>query len=323
MLNNNLKAVMNKQIRNYSISVEKIVRTDESCFSNLLNFPYPASFIDDLPSFPGMRMAYIDAPATSTPNGKVALCLHGEPSWSYLYRKMIPKLQAAGYRVVAPDLFGFGRSDKPIDETWYQFETHRASLLEFIEHLDLNKILLVVQDWGGLLGLTLPHEASERYGQLLVMNTTLATGDVPLSQGFKDWRAFMASQQNFDCAKLFSRACPHLSKSETQAYSAPFSTVESLAGVRRFPALVPEYLDSPGASISRDARQFWRTQWRGQSFMAIGMADPVLGTSVMQALRTIIRDCPEPMMIENGGHFLQEWQSEHNPIVENAIESWS
>jgi pimeloyl-ACP methyl ester carboxylesterase len=310
-------------MKNYTISKEKIVRTDESCFSNLPSFSYVPSFIDNLPSFLGMRMAYIDAPAIGTPNGKIALCLHGEPSWSYLYRKMIPKLQAAGYRVVAPDLFGFGRSDKPVDDNWYQFETHRASLLEFIEYLGLNKILLAVQDWGGLLGLTLPHEASERYDQLLVMNTTLATGDVPLSQGFKDWRTFMASQQNFDCAKLFARACPHLSAAETQAYSAPYITVESLAGVRRFPALVPEHIDSPGASTSRDARQFWQAQWRGQSFMAIGMADPVLGTSVMHALRKIIRDCPEPMMIESGGHFLQEWQSEHNPIVETAIRSWS
>jgi pimeloyl-ACP methyl ester carboxylesterase len=310
-------------MKNYSVSAQQMIRTDESAFANLPNFPYSASYIEKLPSFPGLRMAYIDVPATSNPNGKVALCLHGEPSWSFLYRKMIPKLQAAGYRVIAPDLFGFGRSDKPIDEAWFQFDTHRASLLEFIEQLDLKNILMIVQDWGGLLGLTLPHQFPERFAQLLVMNTTLGTGDAPLSQGFTDWRAFMASQQNFDCAKLFSRACPHLTTEEAQAYSSPFPNVESLAGVRRFPQLVPEFIDSAGAAISRQARQFWQTKWRGQSFMAIGMKDPVLGQPVMHALRKIIRGCPEPMMIENGGHFLQEWQSEHNPIVENAIASWA
>jgi pimeloyl-ACP methyl ester carboxylesterase len=309
-------------MKNHSVSMQQLVRTDESAFANIPDFPYKAIFIDTLPSFPALRMAYIDEPATCPPNGKVALCLHGEPSWSFLYRKMIPKLQAAGYRVIAPDLFGFGRSDKPTEEAWFQFDTHRASLLEFIEYLDLKNILLVVQDWGGLLGLTLPHHAPERYAQLLVMNTTLGTGDVPLSQGFKDWRGFMSTQSSFDCAKLLARACPHLSSLEAQAYSAPFSSNASLAGVRRFPQLVPEFVDSPGAATSRDARQFWQTQWQGQSFMAVGMKDPVLGAPIMQALRSCIRNCPEPMLIENGGHFLQEWQSEHNPIVENAVASW-
>jgi pimeloyl-ACP methyl ester carboxylesterase len=310
-------------MKNHSVSLQQMVRTDESAFDNLPDFVYKTRFIDTLPSFTELQMAYIDEPPTVTPNGKVALCLHGEPSWSFLYRKMIPKLRAAGYRVIAPDLFGFGRSDKPIDEAWFQFDTHRSSLIEFIEHLDLKDILMIVQDWGGLLGLTLPYQSPERFAQLLVMNTTLGTGDVPLSQGFKDWRAFIASQQNFDCAKLFSRACPQLTAAEAQAYSAPFPNVASLAGVRRFPQLVPEFIDSAGAATSREARKFWQSHWRGQSYMAIGIKDPVLGAPVMQALRKSISGCPEPMLIENGGHFLQEWQSAHNPIVENAIASWA
>jgi pimeloyl-ACP methyl ester carboxylesterase len=309
-------------MKNYEIVETQVIRTPESKFSALPNFAYKPHFVAALPSFGSLRMAYIDEPPTGMANGKVALCLHGEPSWSFLYRKMIPKLQAAGYRVIAPDLFGFGRSDKPTVDTWFQFETHRASLLELVEHLNIKNILLVVQDWGGLLGLTLPLHAAHRYAQLLVMNTTLGTGDVPLSQGFKNWRAFMAMQNDFDCGKLFARACPHLSSEEAQAYNAPFDSVASLTGVRQFPLLVPEFADSDGALISRDARQFWQTQWQGQSFMAIGMKDPVLGPSVMQLLRKSLRGCPEPMMIENGGHFLQEWQSEHNPIVENAIASW-
>jgi pimeloyl-ACP methyl ester carboxylesterase len=309
-------------MKNYAVSETQVFRTPENAFASVTDFPYRTQYTETLPSFGKLRMAYIDEAPNELPNGKVALCLHGEPSWSYLYRKMIPKLRSEGYRVISPDLFGFGKSDKPIQEPWYTFETHRTSLLEFIEHLNLTNILLIVQDWGGLLGLTLPHHAPGRFTELLVMNTTLGTGDVPLSQGFKDWRAFMAMQKEFDCAKLFARACPHLSASEAAAYNAPFDGAASLAGVRRFPQLVPEFMDSLGASISRDARAFWQTQWQGQSFMAIGLKDPVLGPVVMQALRKNIRNCPEPMLIEDGGHFLQEWQSAHNPIVERAIASW-
>jgi pimeloyl-ACP methyl ester carboxylesterase len=297
------------------------IRTAETRFSNLPDFAFEPQYVA-LPSFPAMRMAYIDAPAANVSNGKIALCLHGEPSWSFLYRKMIPVLQAAGYRVIAPDLFGFGRSDKPVDPTWFQFLTHRQSLLEFVETLGLREILLIVQDWGGILGLTLPVVAPERYKQLLVLNTTLGTGDSGLTQGFKDWRTYMAAQANFDCAKLFARACPHLTQAELAAYNAPFENPESLAGVLRFPGLVPEFIDSQGAHESRLARQFWSNDWHGKSFMAIGALDPVLGPAVMNELRQRIRGCPQAMVVANGGHFLQEWQSLDHPIIQTALASF-
>jgi pimeloyl-ACP methyl ester carboxylesterase len=299
------------------------LRTNENRFLNLPLFGFTASYIEALPSFKNMRMACIDAAPIGDSNGKVALCLHGEPSWSFIYRKMIPVLQAAGYRVVAPDLFGFGRSDKPTTDAWFTFDAHRSSLIELIDHLDLQKILLIVQDWGGLLGLTLPVHAPSRFKELLILNTTLGTGDVALSQGFKDWRSYMAAQSDFDCAKLFSRACPHLSAQEVQAYNAPFESAAALSGVRRFPQLVPEFLDSPGASISRAAREFWRKDWQGKSFMAVGAKDPVLGPPVMAELRLNIRGCPAPLLIPEGGHFLQEWQSAENPIVQAALASWA
>jgi pimeloyl-ACP methyl ester carboxylesterase len=298
------------------------LRTHESRFANLPGFAFSPSYTEALPSFPEMRMAYIDAAPIGIANGKTALCLHGEPSWSFLYRKMIPPLQAAGYRVLAPDLFGFGRSDKPSKESWFTFDTHRTSLIEFVEHLDLSSVLLLVQDWGGLLGLTLPVHAPQRYEELLVMNTTLGTGDIQLSQGFKDWRAYMAAQSSFDCSKLFLRSCPHLTVQEIKAYNAPFENPASLAGVRRFPQLVPEFIDSPGAGISRAAREFWRHEWKGKSFMAVGAKDPVLGPVVMEGLRQQILGCPEPMLIAEGGHFLQEWQSAEQPIIQTALASW-
>ena len=279
-----------------------------------------------------MRMAYIDQAPPTTPNGRVALCLHGEPTWSYLYRKMIPPLLSAGYRVIAPDLFGFGRSDKPIDPDWFRFSTHRQSLIELIESLQLERITLIVQDWGGLLGLTLPHELPDRFEQLLVMNTTLGTGDLILTDGFKAWRAFVAGQKQLNCLQLMQRACPHLSPQELAAYAMPFKyenpadQINSMRGVMRFPALVPEFESDDGAAISRVARTFWRNEWRGQSFMAIGMADPVLGPRVMHALHRDINACPPPMEIDGGGHFVQEWETGNghiaSSIVAAALDAW-
>jgi haloalkane dehalogenase/tRNA(adenine34) deaminase len=237
----------------------------------------------------------------------VFLCLHGEPTWAYLYRRMLPVFTGAGHRVVAPDLFGFGRSDKPADDTVYTFDFHRRTLIAVIEALDLRNVALVVQDWGGLLGLTLPMDMPERITRLLVMNTALGTGDAPLSEGFVAWRTWVANNPDLSPGKLLGRACPHLSPSECSAYDAPYPDARYKGGVRRFPQLVPDRPDAPGAALSRRARDFLSTQWQGASFMAIGMRDPVLGPPVMRALHRCIRGCPAPMEVAEGGHFLQEW----------------
>ena len=249
-------------------------------------------------------MSYLDEGPRTAP---VFLCLHGQPTWSYLYRRMIPHFLATGSRVVAPDFFGFGRSDKPADEAVYTFDFHRGSLIAFIRALDLKDVTLVVQDWGGLLGLTLPMEMPERFSRLIVMNTALPTGEVPLPKGFLDWRAFSNSQPDMAVGKLMARACPHLSAAEAAAYDAPFPDATYKAGVRRFPNLVPEFPDSAGAALERAARDFWRNVWQGPSVMAIGMADPVLGAPVMRALHRDIRGCPPPLEFAQAGHFVQEW----------------
>jgi len=256
------------------------------------------------------RIHYID----EGKGERTFLCLHGEPTWSYLYRKMIPHFVARGARVVAPDLVGFGRSDKPEDEALYTFDFHRRFLLDFIGQLGLERITLVVQDWGGLLGLTLPMEIP--IDGLFIMNTGLATGDVPLSEGFIAWRAYVAKNPDLACGKLLARACPHLSAEEAAAYDAPFPNAASKAGVRRFPPIVPEKPDDPGAAISRQARDWLSKTWKGETFMAVGAKDPVLGPPVMKLLRSWIRGCPEPAVIENGGHFLQEWGDE-------VMQAWS
>ncbi len=284
--------------------MSEILRTPENRFADLADFPFEPHYLEGLDGFDGLRMHYLDeGPRDSE---QVFLCLHGQPTWSYLYRKMVPLFSAAGHRVVAPDFFGFGRSDKPADENIYTFDFHRASLITFVERLGLSNITLVAQDWGGILGLTIPMDDPERYSRLVVMNTALTTGDSPLPPAFLAWRAWSADNPDMAIGRLMGRSCPELSADELAAYEAPFPDIRYKAGVRRFPNLVPDHPDAPGAALSRRAARWWSTQWTGATFMAIGMEDPVLGPPVMHALRKVIRGCPEPLEIAESGHFVQE-----------------
>jgi len=296
----------------------KFLRTPEKRFVNLRDFPYGPVYIDDLKGFEGLRLHYVDEGPENADH--TFLCLHGEPTWCYLYRKMIPIFTGAGYRVVAPDFFGFGRSDKPTDEEVYTFDFHRNMLISFIEHLELTNITLVCQDWGGILGLTLPMDMIDIFSRLLIMNTTLGTGDVQLSKGFLEWRAWVRKNPDMSAGKLLKLTCPHLSETECAAYDAPFPDIQYKAGVRCFPEIVPDRPDAPGAELSRKAREWLRSTWKGSVFMAIGMKDPVLGPPVMQALRNDIRNCPEPYEHSEAGHFVQEWGEE---IAREAIAAFN
>ena len=252
-------------------------------------------------------------------NQPFSVCTGSRPG-SYLYRKMLPVFQQAGYRVVAPDLFGFGRSDKPVEDSVYTFEFHRDSLIRIIEHLDLQNITLVCQDWGGILGLTIPMEMPQRFSRLLVMNTAIAVGE-PLSEGFARWKGFAAKAPEIPVAgMLASDARGAVNLMDALAYDAPFPDNAYKAGVRRFPQLVPITPDMAGAELGKQARAFWSQDWSGKTFMAIGMRDPVLGYEPMQALRAVIRNCPEPMRVAEAGHFVQEYGEE---IAQAAIAHFS
>ena len=277
------------------------LRTPDDRFENLPGYAFRAHYLEHAN---GLRMHYLDEGKHA---GKTFLCLHGQPTWSYLYRKMIPVFTAAGHRVVAPDLFGFGKSDKPRDDATYTFDFHRDSLIALVRALDLHDVVLVCQDWGGLLGLTLPMKMPERFTGLLVMNTALGTGDMPLTQGFLDWRAWNNRNPDMAIAKLMQRSCPQLSADEAAAYEAPYPDKDYKGGVRRFPNLVPDAPNAPGAATSQRARDFWKNDWNGVSFMAIGMTDPVLGPPVMYGLQKLIRNCPAPLELAEAGHFVQEW----------------
>ena len=295
------------------------LRTPDQAFAGLPGYPWAPHFLSELPALDGLRLHYLDEGAASGPDASAQLtylCLHGNPAWSYLYRKMIPVFLQGGHRVLAPDLIGFGKSDKPKKDSFHSFQRHRQVLLELVERLDLKNVVLVLQDWGGLLGLTLALAAPERYKGLLLMNTMLATGKQPLSAGFVAWREMCAKQPEFDIARLFARGNPQLSAEECAAYQAPFPDAGHRAALRAFPALVPEFLDSDGAAISRAARDFWRERWSGQTLMAIGLQDPVLGLPVMRALQADIRGCGEAMLLPQAGHFVPE---HGEPVAQAAL----
>ena len=299
------------------------LRTPDDRFENLPGWTFSPNYIDDLLGYEGLRMHYVDE---GPKDGVTFLCIHGEPSWAYLFRKMIPVFTGAGHRVAAVDMFGFGRSDKPVDDEVYTYHFHRNALIAFVEKMDLKNVCLVVQDWGGLLGLTLPMAAPDRYTRLIVMNTGLPGGE-EAGEGFAAWRAFNRSNPDLDIAGLMQRATPILSNEEAAAYAAPYPDQSYKGGVRRFPELVMMKeqgkdltpLSSEGVETSLAARKFWSEDWAGESFMAIGMQDPVLGPPAMHFLRSLIKGCPEPMEVAEAGHFVQEWGG---PIAKAALKKF-
>ncbi len=290
------------------------LRTPDDAFDALPDFAYAPRYVDDLRGFETLRMAYVDEGPPDAEH--VFLCLHGTPTWSFLYRTMIPIFAATGARVVAPDFFGFGRSDKPAGDDTYTFGFHRDALLRLIERLDLRRITLVCQDWGGVLGLTLPLDMPDRFARLLAMNTLLATADFPIGAGWLAWRDYCNANPDMNIGRLMQRTTPKLSAAEAAAYDAPFPDARYKAGVRAFPNIVPIAPEMDGAELSRRAREWWRTQWRGRAFLAAGAKDPVLGIPAMERLNGYVHGAPAPVAYADAGHFIQEWGE---PVARDAL----
>lgn len=303
------------------------LRTPEDRFANLPGYSFAANYVEDMAGFEGLRMHYLDEGARDA--SVTFLCLHGTPSWSYLYRKMIPVFTQHGHRAVAPDLFGFGKSDKPIDDSTYRYHFHRDSLRRFIERLDLRNICLVGHDWGGVLGLSLIMDMPERVNRLLLTNTSLPFGEEP-TPGFNAWRAANRSQYDNPVGHWIGSRTPILSAAEIAAYDAPFPDASYKGGVRRFPELVMRLENGvlsesarEGLETSLAARRWLSTEWTGESFMAVGMRDVVITPERMEWLRQVIRGCPQPYLVEDAGHYVPEWGESvaHAALAHFGLES--
>lgn len=284
----------------------QVLRTPDERFEGLSGFAYAPRYVEltNKDGLQPLRLHYIDeGPRVSAP----VLLLHGEPSWSYLYRKMIPVLLDAGHRVVAPDLIGFGRSDKPASIADYSYQRHVDWMSAFIESIDLREVTLCCQDWGGLIGLRLVAAHGDRFSRVLAANTFLPTGDHDPGSAFREWREYARSTPLFPVGQIVSRGCvQRLTESEIAAYDAPFPDESYKAGARAFPLLVPVTPDDPAAEPNRQA---WKSlmQWQKPFLTAFSDQDPITrgADAVLQKLIPGSRGQAH-RTLAGGGHFLQE-----------------
>jgi haloalkane dehalogenase len=283
----------------------RVLRTPEELFANLPDFPYPPQYTD----VGGLRIAHVEAgPAGAPP----VLLLHGEPSWSFLYRKMMPILAAAGRRAVAPDLVGCGRSDKLADKADYSFQRHVNWITRWVQANDLNHITLVCQDWGALIGLRVAAENPARFDGIVLANGGLPTGvELAKSTAFKAWLEFSKRSPVFPVGRIISQGCKtSLSRQVKAAYDAPFPDDTYKAGVRIFPSLVPIRPDDPGAEENRRAWEVLRA-WKKPFLTAFSDGDPITrgGERAFQSRVPGAQGQPH-VTITGAGHFLQEDKGE-------------
>jgi len=280
--------------------VDDVFRTPDDRFEGLPGYAYQPHWFDA----DGLRLHYL-----SEGHGDPVVCFHGEPSWAYLYRKMLDPLVAAGHRVVCPDLPGFGRSDKPTDRGWYSYDRHVELVSDLLASLDLREATVVVQDWGGPIGLRWAVENADRVARLVILNTGLFTGRV--SKGFMAWRDF--AERNPDLPVGFviqGGTATELSEDVVAAYEAPFPNAESKAGAAQFPLLVPTTDDDPGAAEMRRVSDEL-SRWERPVLVAFSDGDPVFPyPRAGEVFVDLIPGAGEQVKVEGASHFLQEDRGE-------------
>jgi haloalkane dehalogenase len=274
----------------------EVYRTAEERFADLPDFPFEPRYVEA----DGVRLARIDEG-----EGAPVVFLHGEPTWSFLWRKVIPPVIDAGFRCVAPDLAGFGRSDKPLDVGWYSYDRHTELVRGLVQELDLRGATIVVHDWGGPIGLRVGVEDPERFDRIVIMDTGLFTGRQRMSDAWIAFRDFVERTADLPVSMLVRRACKTDPGEEVAAaYDAPFPTPQSKAGARAFPLILPTSPDMPGAVAGRRVLEAFRADER-PTLMLWADSDPVLPPQTGRRFAEAIGR-PEPEPIENASHFLQE-----------------
>jgi haloalkane dehalogenase len=285
------------------------VRTPEDTLDGLPDFPFSPRYR----TVDGLRLAHIDEG-----EGAPVVFFHGEPTWSFLWRHVIPPVRDAGFRCVAPDLAGFGRSDKPVDVGWYTYDRHVETMATLLEELDLRDATVVVHDWGGAIGLRLAVEHPERISRLVMMDTGLFTGHQRMSDAWLAFRDFVERTEDIPVSMLVRRACFTDPGDEVAAaYDAPYPTPASKAGTRAFPLIIPQAPDAPGAAAGQRVLDALAED-RRPSLMLWADSDPILPPSVGEAFAKRLNR-PAPRTIENASHFLQEDQG---PLIGRLIAEW-
>jgi haloalkane dehalogenase len=283
-----------------------VFRTPDERFENLPGYDYEPNYVE----VDGLRLHHIDEGS-----GPTVLCFHGEPDWSYLYRHMLDALVASGHRVVCPDLVGFGKSDKPTDQDWYTYERHVEFVTRHLEQVDLQEVTVVVQDWGGPIGLRWAVEHADKVARLVVLNTGLSTGRV--SKGFLAWRDFAERTPDLPIGMIMQGATTtDLAPEIIAAYEAPFPTTESKAGAQRFPLLVPLTPDEPGAAEMLAVKDAL-ARWDKPTLVAFSDGDPVFPyPKAGEQFTGLIPSAGEQVRIEGAAHFLQE---DRGPEIVDAM----
>jgi haloalkane dehalogenase len=275
----------------------EVFRTPDERFAELPGYDFEPSYAE----IDGLRLHYLDAG-----EGAPVVCFHGEPTWAYLYRKMAGPLLRAGLRVIAPDLPGFGRSDKPTDRDWYSYDRHVQYVTALLDHIDVRDATVVVQDWGGPIGLRWAVENEDRVARLVILNTGLFTASAKPSQAFLAWREF--AERNPDLPVGFviqSATATDLPQEVVHAYEAPFPTAESKAGPAMFPLLVPLTAEDPGAAEMRAVVERLAA-WEKPALVCFSDSDPIFTPRAGQRLADLIPGAHEPRVITGAAHFLQE-----------------
>ena len=284
----------------------ELLRTPDERFENLPDYPFKPNYltINDRSDKTGIRVHYIDE---GTPTSQTVLMLHGEPSWSFLYRKMVTPFVQAGYRVVAPDLPGFGKSDKPAKRSDYSYARHVEWMHDWLRGMDLQNIVLICQDWGGLIGLRLVAAEPERFARVVTSNTMLPTGDHSPGDAFMQWQKYSQDVPVFPTGLIVNRgSVTALSDLEIAAYDAPYPDETYKEGARQFPTLVPTTPDNPESQANREA---WKVLMGFQKpwLCAFGDSDPITGAAA-PVIQKLVPGCQgQPhTTLRGGGHFIQE-----------------